>query len=103
MPIYEYECEKCHQIVELLQSFHNVPETQCPKCVGKAHRIISPPAILFKGAGFHVTDYRSGTLKAGSENSQTPSPAPESKTEKPKPESKKPTTPPKNPPKSKDK
>ncbi|MBN1150274.1 zinc ribbon domain-containing protein [candidate division WOR-3 bacterium] len=59
MPIYEYECEKCGERFELLLSFDSSSEKVCPKCGGKAKKIISPSAgFIFKGTGFYKTDYK---------------------------------------------
>lgn len=59
MPIYEYECPKCDCHFELKKSFSDNGKTEpCPKCQGKARRVICPTAIVFKGSGFYVTDSR---------------------------------------------
>ncbi len=59
MPIYEYKCEECGCRFEVRHSFRDEPEVECPTdgCNGSVHRIFSPPAIIFKGSGFHVNDY----------------------------------------------
>lgn len=57
MPIYEYECEGCAKIFEEHQSFSDKPLTKCRECGGKLKKIFSPAGIIFKGSGFHVTDY----------------------------------------------
>jgi putative FmdB family regulatory protein len=57
VPIYEYECDKCHSRFELLQRFNERPVKQCAKCGGPVHKVLSPPALLFKGTGWYVTDY----------------------------------------------
>jgi putative FmdB family regulatory protein len=57
VPIYEYECEKCHGRFELLQKFSERPVKQCVKCGGPVHKVLSPPALVFKGTGWYVTDY----------------------------------------------
>ncbi len=59
MPIYEYECEKCACCFELTRRFvEDEGSPCCPQCRGKVRRIFSPPAIIFKGSGFYVTDSR---------------------------------------------
>ena len=59
MPIYGYECEKCACRFELKRRFSDdAGSLCCPKCRGKVHQLFSPPAILFKGSGFYVTDSR---------------------------------------------
>ena len=59
MPIYEYECEKCGHVFEAIQKVDARPLRQCEreKCKGKVHRLVSSPAIQFKGTGWYVTDY----------------------------------------------
>lgn len=64
MPTYEYECEKCGHRFELFQSMSEEPRKRCPKCRGKVRRLIGTGAgMIFKGAGFYVTDYRSESYK----------------------------------------
>jgi putative FmdB family regulatory protein len=56
MPLYEYECRACGERFEKLQPFGaSAPET-CPKGHRQVHRLLSQPAIIFKGSGFYVTD-----------------------------------------------
>ena len=57
MPTYEYRCLRCHHQFETV---HSVRETvdRCERCGGPVRRVFSPPALIFKGPGFHVTDYR---------------------------------------------
>lgn len=57
MPIYEYECEKCHHRFEIMQRFSDRPLKKCDKCGGPVHKVLSAPALVFKGAGWYVTDY----------------------------------------------
>ena len=57
MPIYEYECRRCAHRFEIIQKFSDKPRKRCPVCSGAVDRLISPPAIRFKGTGWYVTDY----------------------------------------------
>lgn len=57
MPIYEYECRRCGHRFELIQKFSDKRRKRCPECRGAVDRLISPPAIRFKGTGWYVTDY----------------------------------------------
>ena len=60
MPIYEYECNVCHFHFERKQRFDEEPIAMCPKCQGKARRVINSVPIIFKGSGFYTTDNRKG-------------------------------------------
>lgn len=58
MPIYEYECRKCHHRFERIQKFSDHPLKKCPECgAGRLEKLLSPPAVHFKGTGWYVTDY----------------------------------------------
>lgn len=57
VPIYEYECSECGHRVEVLQKVSDSPLTKCQKCEGKVERLVSSPAIQFKGTGWYITDY----------------------------------------------
>ncbi|PYS45863.1 MAG: transcriptional regulator [Acidobacteria bacterium] len=57
MPIYEYECKKCNAHTEAIQKLTDKPLTKCRKCGGRLEKLLSAPAIQFKGSGWYVTDY----------------------------------------------
>lgn len=57
MPIYEYRCEQCGAVTELIQKVSDPPLTKCDKCGGKMVKLLAAPAIQFKGSGFYITDY----------------------------------------------
>lgn len=57
MPLYEYECKKCHHRVERIQKFSDPHIKKCPDCGGPLEQVISAPAVQFKGSGWYVTDY----------------------------------------------
>jgi putative FmdB family regulatory protein len=57
MPLYEYLCESCAHRFERIRKFSDPPLTDCPSCGGKVEKLISSPAIQFKGSGFYITDY----------------------------------------------
>ena len=65
MPIYEYKCESCGKIFTKIQKFVDEPLTSHEECgSGPVERIISAPALHFKGTGWYVTDYaKSGAIK----------------------------------------
>jgi putative FmdB family regulatory protein len=66
MPIYEYKCEQCNERHEIIQRYSEDPLEHCPKCGGAMKKLISSPAIQFKGSGFYKTDYPSSTSSAAS-------------------------------------
>jgi putative FmdB family regulatory protein len=57
MPLYEYRCKSCGHRFEKIQSFSAPDEKECPVCKGEVERLISAPAVQFKGSGFYSTDY----------------------------------------------
>ncbi|HVJ69885.1 MAG TPA: zinc ribbon domain-containing protein [Caulifigura sp.] len=65
MPTYDYRCKKCGHTWETFQSIKAEPIKKCPECKkNQAERVIGPgAAILFKGSGFYLTDYRSDSYK----------------------------------------
>jgi putative FmdB family regulatory protein len=60
MPLYEYECDACGHRFEKIQKFSDPLEDTCPTCGGHVHKLMSSPAIQFKGSGFYITDYPKG-------------------------------------------
>jgi putative FmdB family regulatory protein len=83
VPLYEYECTKCHKKTERIESVAGPHLRKCPHCGGKVERLLGAPAIQFKGAGWYVTDYagkksapegasaEKGTAKEGAKESST--------------------------------
>ena len=62
MPLYEYQCDACGHRFERIQKFSDPPASECPSCGGAVKKLLSSPAIQFKGSGFYITDYaRSGS------------------------------------------
>ena len=57
MPLYEYECDACRHRFERIQKFSDPLEDTCPTCGGRVRKLMSSPAIQFKGSGFYITDY----------------------------------------------
>jgi len=65
VPLYEYECPK-DGAFEQMQKFSDPPLAACPKCGGPVEKLLSAPAIQFKGSGWYVTDYaRKGSSDSG--------------------------------------
>lgn len=68
MPLYEYQCEACGRRFEILQKFSDPPLTLCSTCGGTVRKLLSSPAIQFKGTGWYITDYaRKGQAEPGGE------------------------------------
>ncbi len=89
MPIYEYQCKECSDRHEIIQKLSDAPLAHCPKCGGEMKKLISSPAIQFKGSGFYKTDYASSSSGAVSKSSDSKSETKsESKSESSKSESK---------------
>ena len=73
MPIYEYECSLCCSRFERKQRFDEEPVDICPKCQGKARRVIHSIPIIFKGSGFYVTENRKcGGVEPGKSERELP-------------------------------
>jgi putative FmdB family regulatory protein len=91
MPLYEYQCQDCGNTIEVIQKFSDDPLHKCGSCGGALERLLSAPAIQFKGSGWYVTDYArnngGGTDKAASsapkdgnsDGAASSKPAPEAK------------------------
>jgi putative FmdB family regulatory protein len=60
MPLYEYKCDACGHRFEKIQKFSDPLVDTCPNCGGAVHKLMSSPAIQFKGSGFYITDYPKG-------------------------------------------
>jgi putative FmdB family regulatory protein len=96
MPMYEYKCAECGTVFELIQRFSDAPLTTHEVCGGAVERLISAPALQFKGSGWYATDYAKGSTSRSngaskSESSSSGDPKSESKSESKsdsKPESK---------------
>jgi putative FmdB family regulatory protein len=72
MPLYEYECEACGQRFELIRKFSESELDACTLCgKGPVRRLMSSPAIQFKGTGWYITDYASKG-KSNTESSTAP-------------------------------
>jgi putative FmdB family regulatory protein len=69
MPLYEYRCDACGNVFEVKQKFSDSPLTIHEGCGGAVQRLLSAPALQFKGSGWYITDYArnsgSGKKEAG--------------------------------------
>jgi putative FmdB family regulatory protein len=65
MPLYEYQCEPCEHRFERIRKYSDPPLDTCPVCGGPVKKLLSSPAIQFKGSGFYITDYAKKTSGEG--------------------------------------
>lgn len=74
MPTYEYRCEKCGDLFEVRQKFSDAALTQHEICGGPVQRVLSAPALQFKGSGWYITDYAKSGNKSESNGPSEKSP-----------------------------
>ena len=79
MPLYEYECTACHKHTEKIQKFSDPEITVCPHCGGKLERVLSAPAVSFKGGGWYADGYGNAKPKPTGDGASSSKPATESK------------------------
>ena len=71
MPLYEFECDACKARFERIQKFSDANPDVCPTCgIGPVRRLLSSPAIQFKGSGFYITDYAKKSSSEASSGSK---------------------------------
>ncbi|MCA1584937.1 MAG: zinc ribbon domain-containing protein [Acidobacteria bacterium] len=76
MPLYEYQCDACSRRFEVIQKYSDPHPETCPTCGGSVKRLISSPAIQFKGSGWYITDYaRAGKSDDGGSSGKSDSAA----------------------------
>ena len=87
MPLYEYLCAHTGKRFETIQKFSDAPLTRCPECdrhpecPGEAKKLLSAPAIQFKGAGWYVNDYGKGGEKPKTDSASSDAKPAETKAE----------------------
>ena len=64
MPLYEYECDGCQKIHEVLQKFSDTPLAECPECQGPVKKLMSLTSFSLKGSGWYTTDYKRSSASA---------------------------------------
>ena len=86
MPLYEYRCDRCGELFEVIQKFSDPPLSVHDKCGGTVHRLLSAPALQFKGSGWYVTDYAKSSepAKDGGKKTDGATPAPSTESGGPK-------------------
>ena len=58
MPTYQYTCNSCEELLEVVQNFSDEALTLCPKCGGELRKLFSAAGVVFKGTGFYRNDNR---------------------------------------------
>src|ERR1700739_3591789 len=71
MPLYEYECTSCHKHTEKIKKFAAPEITVCPHCGGHLERVLSAPAVSFKGGGWYADGYGNTKPKATGDSSSS--------------------------------
>ncbi|MFC2163672.1 FmdB family zinc ribbon protein [Acidobacteriota bacterium] len=71
MPLYEYKCDKCNAKFEVIQKLADAPMKKCPQCGGSVKKVISAPALQFKGSGFYINDYAKKEKKPAESKTKT--------------------------------
>src|SRR2546422_3365847 len=66
MPLYEYRCTRCDHLFEVHHKVGGTPGP-CPVCGGSARRVFTSVGLIFKGSGFHTTDYRKSPASYGAD------------------------------------
>lgn len=82
MPIYEYQCNACGYLFDVMQKMSDAPETICPECSkDSVVRLVSAAGFQLKGTGWYVTDFKNKApaketkpADTTGKNSSTPSP-----------------------------
>lgn len=70
MPLYDDQCDDCGSRFEVIQKYSDPPVATCTSCGGPVKKLLSSPAIQFKGTGWYITDYaRKGNSGASAANS----------------------------------
>jgi len=72
MPVYEYRCAECGHEFDRYQRATEKPVRRCPICRGRVRKVFRPVGIIFKGSGFHTTDYRKPDDKKPRKEEKTP-------------------------------
>ena len=76
MPVYEYACENCEHAFQQQRRVTERQSARCPRCNGIGRKVIGAVGIIFKGSGWHSTDYRkSEDKKAADPEEKTPTAA----------------------------
>ena len=82
MPIYEYECEACGKVEEVVQKLSDKPLESCSSCSGRVHKLISQSSFHLKGGGWYADSYGSSSNSSSSGTAKKEAKTSETKSEK---------------------
>lgn len=71
VPIYDYHCDACGHSFSAVRSYSDGPVEKCPNCGKRPRRLITTPAIVFKGSGWYKTDSRGAAPKEGGDSGKS--------------------------------
>lgn len=74
MPAYDYRCTSCDTVFEVIRKAGQSAEEPCPECGGATKRVFTPVGVVFKGSGFHNTDYKKTSAATGDKPAAAPAP-----------------------------
>lgn len=72
MPAYDFRCTACDEVFEIVRPQNDAGEVRCPDCGSPSKRVFTPVGVVFKGAGFHSTDYK--PERSSDSSSEAPAP-----------------------------
>ena len=72
VPIYDYRCDACGHAFSAVRSYSDGPVEVCPNCGKRPRRLITSPAIVFKGSGWYKTDSRGAAPKESGDSGKSP-------------------------------
>lgn len=75
MPTYQYRCQDCDVLLEIVQSFSDDALTVCPECNGSLRKVFNSVGVVFKGSGFYRTDSRDSKSSTTTAAAKTDTPA----------------------------
>lgn len=75
MPAYDFRCIACAHVFELTRGLTDTSDVSCPECGGATKRVFTPVGVVFKGSGFHNTDYRPPRPEESSTKTKEPCPS----------------------------
>lgn len=87
MPLYDYQCQNCGHLLEVMHGVNDAGPQHCDRCGGVMRKLLSSPAIVFKGSGWAKKDARSarpsGAAKSATDTESDTKPAASEATDKP--------------------